>query len=545
MNILSDKGDGHRLILCNDGGPLLGPTLEAPMGEEGLVSMVIEPLIDTTIDTLYWQLGTDPYISTPFHRHSDVYSHRTDVAPRFGADRKTFGSSGDWRIYENTRQLIEEGTDPPEVLIKRGHAAGLSVFLSMRFNDIHDGIIPGDDRTHLSPTKKEHPDWLLGPVSNPADPSVFTSEGRPFTGFSRYAYDISNPAVRAYKLALTVESIQNYDMDGMDWDLCRFPRLFPEGQAETNAVHLTDMLRTVRKALDEKGRQVGRKLLFSVRVPPTFKLAAGFGMDVRTWIDEGLIDILVAGVVHASMFRVPVEEYVEAARDTDIKVIAQNLGLFWTGRPQSARVMYHEPEVFTTEMCRASAASYWQAGVDGIYLWNNQLISFNRDIDYDGQQWKDIGDPRLLVGRSKHYLVDNPHDRDAISPEYGGATIPAGPLPVNLNVAGDSAEIPIDVGDDLASGMADGSLESAILRLMIVNLTAQDDVSFVLNGTSLDGACKSRRLLYDDCWLEFDVSDGLMKQGWNSLGLTVNTRNPYVAAPLKIESVEALVNYRD
>ena len=533
-----DKGEGYRLILCNDGGPLLGPTVEAPMGEEGLARMVIEPLVDTTIDTLYWQLGTDPFQSTPANRHSDIYSHRTEVAPRWGADGDTFGSSGDWRIYENTRQLIEEGTDPPEVVIDHGHRAGLEVFLSMRFNDIHDGLLPGDDPPHLSPTKKEHPDWLLGPVSK-------TVPGHRMTGLSRFAYDISNPDVRAYKLALAKEAIENYDLDGLDWDFCRFPRLFPEGQAEKSAGLLTDMLRDVRAALDEKGQQAGKKLLFSVRVPPTFELAGAFGMDVKSWMDEGLIDILVAGVVHGSMFRVPVEEYVEAARDTSIRVIAQNLGLFWSGRPQSARVMYHEPELFTTEMCRASAASYWNAGVDGIYLWNNQLIEFNRDLGYDRQPWKEIGDPELIKKRNKHYLVDHPHDWEVAALELGGPSIPPGPLPVSLEKAGDSAEIPIDIADDVAAARADGSLAQATLRVMIVNLSALDDVTFALNGTQLDSASAQQRLLYDDCWLEFDVSGGQLRQGWNSLELTVRARNPHVGAPLSIESVEALFSYRD
>ena len=73
---MPDKGNGHRLILCNDGGTLIGPTEEAPMGANGLARLTIGPLIDTMIDTLYWQLGTDPYIGAPQHRFSDIYSHK-------------------------------------------------------------------------------------------------------------------------------------------------------------------------------------------------------------------------------------------------------------------------------------------------------------------------------------------------------------------------------------------------------------------------------------------------------------------------------------
>ena len=74
---------------------------------------------------------------------------------------------------------------------------------------------------------------------------------------------------------------------------------------------MTDLMRSIRSLLDERSKQLGRPLPLSVRVPPTFELAMGSGLDVRTWIDEGIIDILIAGVVHTSMYRVPVGEIIE------------------------------------------------------------------------------------------------------------------------------------------------------------------------------------------------------------------------------------------
>ena len=534
---MTDKGDGYRLILCDDGGTLLGQAVEAPIGAEGLARLAIGPLIGTMVDTLYWQLGTDPGMSTPSNRYSDVYSHRTEVAPRWGADRETFETSGDWRIYENTKQLIEEGTDPPAVVIDHGHRAGLKVFLSMRVNDIHDGQLEGDVPAVLSPTKKEHKEWLLGAVEDATTPHKYR-------GLSRFAYNFALGDVRDYKLALANEAIANYDLDGLDWDFCRFPRFFPEGQAEESADLLTDLMRKIRASLDEKARKVGRRLLLSVRVPPGFKLARAFGMDVKSWMDEGLIDILIAGVVHRNMHRVPVEEFVEAARDTSVRVIVQNLGALWEGRPPSARVIYHEPDYFTTQMCRASAASYWRAGVDGLYLWNNHVIEFFRDSDYDRQPWKEIGDPESIARKDKHYLVDNPFDWDVMTEELGAPSIPPGPLPIALEKPGDSAEVPIDIADDVQAAVADGSLAEATLRLMIVNLSALDEVEFALNDSPLDDASVRRRLLYNDCWLEFDVR-GLLRQGWNRVQVGVCARNPHVGAPLKIESVEVIVRYRE
>ena len=121
-----------RFVLCNDGGSLAGPGVEAPIGAEQLEELVIGRLRGTQINTLYWQLGTDPYLGTPTCRFSDVYSHRTEVAPMWGDERTSFSSAGTWRIYENARHLYEQGTDPAEVVVDWGKAAGLEVFLSMR-----------------------------------------------------------------------------------------------------------------------------------------------------------------------------------------------------------------------------------------------------------------------------------------------------------------------------------------------------------------------------------------------------------------------------
>src|SRR6266446_6637955 len=69
----------RRLVLCNDGGTLAAPDMEAPIGVEGLVRETIDTLRDTMVDTLYWQIGTDPYLGTQTHRLSDWYSHNTKV----------------------------------------------------------------------------------------------------------------------------------------------------------------------------------------------------------------------------------------------------------------------------------------------------------------------------------------------------------------------------------------------------------------------------------------------------------------------------------
>jgi hypothetical protein len=63
----------------------------------------------------------------------------------------------------------------------------------------------------------------------------------------------------------------------LDWDFCRLKPFFPGKpgpETEKHAPLLTDLMRKIRAALDRKGRQVGRQVYFSIRVPGSLDLAA-------------------------------------------------------------------------------------------------------------------------------------------------------------------------------------------------------------------------------------------------------------------------------
>ena len=508
--------DKYRFILSNDGGSLAGPILEAPIGVEGLVKLAIEPLQGTQIDTLFWQLGTDPYLGIPpIHRLSDYYSHQTEVGPIWGSAGESFPSAGLWRIRENARRLMAEGRDPAAIIIEHGHRAGLEVFLCMRVNDIHDSRLEGGTEDPLmSPTKKDHPDWLLGEE-----------------GPRKTAYNFALPQVREYKLALASEAIRNYDLDGLDWDFCRHPYLFPQGQEKAGAPQLSQLLARIKHALEEKSEKVGRKLLFSVRVPGSLDEALAQGMDVRNWISQRLIDILIVGFQPGSKHRLPVEEYVEAARGSGIQIIAQGLGLFQQPRPLSARLIWKEKDYYTPEMCRAVAAAHYRAGAEGVFVFNNHYLQVLRDRDYDRLPWKEIGDPNLIARKDKHYLMDQ-------------QTWKAGPLPLTLVDKGAEASVSLDVADDLEAAGGDGALKEASLRLLIDHLTPRDRLEIRLNGEVLEKP-KTTHVFFNETWLEFDALPPRLKQGWNRIEAKVQARNPQVTSPLSLKSVEVVVRYED
>lgn len=515
----------RRLVLCNDGGSLGAPDQEAPLGAEGLARATFDPLRDTMVDTLYWQIGVDPWWGTATHRLSDWYAHRTKVGAVWGTGRDKFKTAGEWRIYETTRQLMEQSTDSAAVVIEHGHRAGIDVFLSLRFNDGHDSRLPdGLNDVNIAPLKRQHPEWLLDPLNRYDPESV-----RVGNAFTRFGYNFAVPEVRQYQLALIREAIANYDLDGFDLDFCRQPTVFKPGEEERGMPLITEIVRQTRAALEEKGRASGRKLFLSVRVPPSVDYNRQHGLDVPTWIRERLVDIVVVGEPGGWNYRLPIEPYRDLAQGTTCKILAQNLCAFKEDRGRSAAVLFGERDYYSTEQFRAVAARHWQAGADGIYIWNQHWIKFYRDDRFDRQSWKEIGDPGVLARKDKHYLV---------GPKWRG-----GSLPIELAKADKTAEIDVEIADDLAAARRDGVLQTATLRLLVEQLTPLDQLGLELNGRQLDLATARKRLNYNDCWLDLDVASTMTKGG-NTLRVTVDGRNPHVLAPLVVRSVEALIVYK-
>ena len=543
LNMNKDKKDQtasrrgrNRFFFNNDGQSLLGWVMEAPIGENGLVRSTIDPLRDTQIDTLMWTLGTDPCKGIPNDRLSDWYSHNTSVGPRWGEDRTTFSTAGAWRIYENARDMIEKGLDPPAVVVNHGHEAGMDVFISMRVNDMHDGRLGSIDHRDISPNKRKHPDWLLGRLN-------VTAVGRD-AGYSQFAYNFAMTEVREYKYALAREAIAAYDLDGFEMDFCRFPRYFPQGEARRQADKMTDLLQRIRAALKEKSQSAGRKLKLSVRVPAQFEIAMNAGLDIRTWISEGVVDFVVAGG-QSVLHRMPSKEFLEAAEGTEVKVIAQCLGIFRRGRPLGSKVLWDEKEYFSDEMRRATAALNWMAGFDGIYVFNNHFIEYFQTRSFDPRSWTELFDPKQMEHMDKHYIVDDNSDlgRDAVMVEMGTRTMPDQALPAELWSPGEHATIAVHIADELQAASKAGVLKSATLRLMILHLTSLDGISIKVNGKNIPQEEAEIQFLFNECWLDIDAVSAGLRIGSNELTVAVEKRNPHISAPLSVATVEVLVKY--
>ena len=135
----------YRIIYNHDGGTLLRPFhpfTGVPFSMEGFVDKTVGFLADTHVDAVTWTLGTDNgYVAAQQGpgRAANLYCHKTEVGERFYELPPPFQSKI-WHLHAHrVRTMIEQGYDPPEVVIEHGHRHGLDVFLGFRMNDLHDG----------------------------------------------------------------------------------------------------------------------------------------------------------------------------------------------------------------------------------------------------------------------------------------------------------------------------------------------------------------------------------------------------------------------
>ena len=76
------------------------------------------------------------------------------------------------RHNEGIRELLRKGENPYEALVKRGHELGMHVYASIRMNDNHFSGLQLEDMAEasiegLTPLRKQHPEWCLGPRQAP------------------------------------------------------------------------------------------------------------------------------------------------------------------------------------------------------------------------------------------------------------------------------------------------------------------------------------------------------------------------------------------
>ena len=190
-----------------------------------------------------------------------------------------------------TADLFAMGTDPLELASQFCRTNGLEIFVSIRVNDTHDAAGSFEKPDPLFPDfKKNNPDCLMGRPEKGHRP--------PFCNWS--AVDFSHEKVRAHMRAFVRDLVENYYLDGIEYDFNRHMQLFKSvamgGEASQAELDLmTAFMRELRAITEEVGRKKNHPILVVVRAPDSADYCRAVGIDLARWFDEKLVDIWIGG----------------------------------------------------------------------------------------------------------------------------------------------------------------------------------------------------------------------------------------------------------
>ena len=497
----------RNVIFNNDGDDALhyGHTLSGPATKQGLLSLRMDHIGDTGIDTVY-------YCTT---QNFNAFTHDSQVTEIFATTEGAFSGN-------RTAELIAQGIDPLQVAIECCRQHGIEVFWTHRLNDIHDTFW----EEMISQWKKDHPGFLMGERAD-KDKYPFSDPRHVWT-----YVDYANDEVRDQVVVAFRDVLQRYDVDGIDLDFLRNPAYFREtrlGEPVTveHRDMLTDMVARVRQEVLAESERRDKPILMSARVLPTIDLNTQFGFDVRRWIEHRDVDFIsVAGGYDP--FTMPLKNMVDLGHDWGIPV---NACLSVSGFIGAVHGVEDAQVGNTIESWRAAAANAWHAGVDGIMTFNLfPSLPKTAETEFSRQVWRDIGDSEELTKKEKVYCIENLEE--LYNTGFMVRSVPIdGRLPIEV-AKQSSVERTLPVADNVADDPQ--STCRLCLRICVAELDADDVLTAHLNGSELDLKPEKPQ------WLSADVPPSVVRMGKNVLSISYERG---AAATRSIKLVELIVRY--
>ncbi|MEZ5199634.1 MAG: glycosyl hydrolase family 18 protein [Bacteroidales bacterium] len=486
----------HRLIHNNDGSDALGNHwFHNRLLTVDDVNAYVDMVSNSQVTTFMMCPGSDFF----YYRSEFGRSFGDDLNGQLDCGTDTATTIRFRNFYRNLLNLEKEGTDVIAASLKRAKENGMETFITYRMNDLHFN----DTATHCPIVYTDF--WF-------SHPEYWTNDSTPGWNASR-ALDFAHKEVRDRKLGIISEQLDKYDMiDGLDLDFMRFIVYFKKNETQKNAPLMTQLVKDVRAKVDELSATRGKKILLSVRVPPTVEDCLKKGLDIKEWIRLGLVDFVSIGVHWRGDPSLPVDKFIKDMAPADIPVYAS----IDDGG-------YNQREPYSHGMLRGMASHILAQKADGIYLFNQYYGDFN--TKYNGQLHleeggqvcrvimpqllQDLGSLKTLENRNKIYCLSDGTE------EYEIRQV--SPLP--LTVANNSpSEAKIFIGDDPQKTLP----EEVILFFRLSNAS---DFEVTINGIKLETPKPEYVSLYDrargmfenDQEYAFQVPVKSIKDGYNSV----------------------------
>lgn len=391
------------------------------------------------------------------------------------------------------------GTDSLQMAIDFCRKENKEVFVGIRVNDTHDAS-PSYGQYFFPPFKKAHPECLMGSISNKP----------PFCSWT--AVDFAQKAVRDHMRRFVREFVENYDVDGIEYDFMRHAQLFKSvawGNAASveECALMTQLMRDLRAITEEAGRKRGRPILVVVRTPDSVPYSKAIGMDLEAWFSAKVADIWVGG----GYFQLePWSRAVAFAKRHGVKFYASidETRIVNTAKRRKLPII---PGRGSKAFYDARFAAAMAAGCDGVYLFNLEFKNLNTymktDVrDTDGLNKLYFATERGTGGyRDRHYLKGGEKYRNMPQIDPGE--------PPKCK-AGETRAFEMTLGEDFAKAAAKG-LKPTVRVLVQTGLKENAPLTVSVNGTKLSGAAFKNGLF------TYTLSSDLIKKGANAFSVTL------------------------
>ena len=509
----------RRIVFSSDPSTIATWMLPDPVTADDLrcwADMLADAGVDTLIQDCYNQ-GFTPYWRTE----------------RFPYDRRP--------QHRRFLPLLEAGIQPLQVLAERCHERGMAFLGGFRMNDTHD--FP-----EYAEFVESHPEfqlpkrWEVLGIERPPEASI-NRGGKPL--------DFTFEPVRAFLNDATAALVETIDVDGVEL-VMRDPGYFPVPQARDRAHLMTDMVRRIRRTLDERGRSLGRRLLLGARVFSTLDECLDLGLDVPTWIADGLIDYC------APMDTMYCDYSAEYAEFGALARAPGSACMLYPGlHPWVSHRRRHRKEVLSPSMSRALAHTFYGSGADGVSVFNHFVGHLFTPPYYPQalQVFHDLRDPQRVARGERHYVFD---------PTWGG--VPWQGMDVSTSGAVKAQRLVLDRTAERPSGTFRlrmyermDQVRCATLMVRGAELTERDELMVALNGVPLaDGplgrsdtrtrerpsgppnpAVPVRPVCPDTRW--FVLPADAPVYGENRLAITLAEADSQQSSPVVIDEVEVWV----
>ena len=441
-------------------------------------------------------------------------------------------------------ELVENyGRDALQVQLDFSREHGMEAVWALRMNDCHDAYPPGSRRwTYgLAPFKREHPEFMMGKEGD------WEKNDPPFP-WTRL--DFAFPQVRDHIFAIIEEVALNYDVDCIGMEFFKYYPFFRESlqgdPVEPQHLDLmNDLLRRIRRMADEVARQRGRPLLLAAHTPFSAADSLHVGVDLETWLAEGLIDQFMPGGNAESPFSNSYSEIIALGHKYEVPVypcLSWGLQDRWAFLDLSAgkyrdflswiETLYGgQPDrlgkpsyilVFngwegTFPSWRGAALNMFNAGADGLYLFNPALG--------EPQWWREIGETKTMAGKDRIYGITSFDGENSFQAVHRLTIEPES-----------SAEAAFQVGEDPQAART----EILDFRIHLWDHVAGDDIDVNLNGGTL-GALEPAdpgRSPREGQWLQGRLDPSQVRRGENQLQVVLKKRGESASSALAMDAVQ-------